>query len=142
MKLKEAMSTNVQYIDANATLADASKQMKEHNIGLMPVVDEGSLHGTITDRDIVVRGIAEGHTPDSATVREAMTQGVVYASEDDQLEDAVQKMREHSVRRLLVADSESNLTGVISLGDLASSCPDVAMVGETERQVAQAPPQS
>ena len=117
-KLKELMSRDVKVISPDLTIWDAAKQMRDGDFGMMPVGEDDRLIGTISDRDIVIRAIAEGK--DAGTkVRDAMSEGVVWAYEDDFVEQAARIMSERQVRRLPVVDRDKQLVGIVALGDLA-----------------------
>ena len=117
-KLKELMSLDVKVISPDLTIWDAAKQMRDGDFGMMPVGEDDRLIGTISDRDIVIRAIAEGK--DAGTkVRDAMSEGVVWAYEDDFVEQAARIMSERQVRRLPVVDRDKQLVGIVALGDLA-----------------------
>ena len=117
-KLKELMSRDVKVISPDLTIWDAAKQMRDGDFGMMPVGEDDRLIGTISDRDIVIRAIAEGK--DAGTkVRDAMSEGVVWAYEDHFVEQAAKIMSERQVRRLPVVDRDKQLVGIVALGDLA-----------------------
>jgi CBS domain-containing protein len=93
--------------------------MRDANIGSTPVVDNDRLVGMVTDRDIVVRIVAEGRPTQTATAREAMSPGVLYCFEDEPVEDVLEKMGDQQIRRLPVVNRDKRLVGVVSLGDLS-----------------------
>ena len=128
-KLSEVMSTDVQTIGPDATIEEAAQEMRDGDFGVVPVVEDEELVGVITDRDIAIRAVAEGR--DSSTpVREVMSEGVVWASEDDTVEDAARIMSDHQIRRLPIVDSEQHLVGIVSLGDFAVESSDIEPVVE------------
>ena len=128
-KLSEVMSTDVQTISPDATIEEAAQEMRDGDFGVVPVVEDEELVGVITDRDIAIRAVAEGR--DSSTpVREVMSEGVVWASEDDTVEDAARIMSDHQIRRLPIVDSEEHLVGIVSLGDFAVESSDIEPVVE------------
>ncbi len=92
--------------------------MSEIDSGAIPVIDEGDVVGIITDRDIVIRVVAEGKVS-STPVSEVMTAGVESCLEEDDLAEAARRMAELQMRRLVVFDKNGNLAGIISLGDIA-----------------------
>jgi CBS domain-containing protein len=118
MKVSECMTSHVETVRADQTAQDAAKFMLQADAGSIPVVEGDRLIGMITDRDIAVRGIAEGNGPDTP-VRELMTDDLIVARADDDIEDVARKMSAAQVRRLPVIDNEERLCGIISLGDLA-----------------------
>jgi CBS domain-containing protein len=118
MKISDVMTTDVETVSADDTAQDAAKFMLRAEAGSIPVCDGDKVIGMITDRDIAVRGVAEGRGPD-APIRDLMTDGIVCAREGDDVQDVAAKMSEAQVRRLPVLDSEDRLCGIVSLGDLS-----------------------
>lgn len=117
-QLKDLMSRNVQVIDPDMTIEDAAIRMRDGGFGMMPVGEKDRMIGTISDRDIAIRGVAE--RKDAGTrVRDVMSKGVTFAYEDNSVEEAVVLMSEHQVRRLPVLDRNKRLVGIVALGDLA-----------------------
>jgi len=112
------MSRNVQVIDPNMTIEDAAIRMRDGDFGMMPVGENDRMIGTISDRDIAIRGVAERKGADTR-VRDVMSAGVTFAYEDNSVEEAVVLMSEHQVRRLPVLDRNKRLVGIVALGDLA-----------------------
>lgn len=133
--LREVMTTQFHAIPANATIAEAAKMMNAHDIGMLPVTEDGRVLGAITDRDIVVRSVAEGHNPAETPVSIAMTPDVVYVSEDRDVNEAANVMEERQVRRLIVVDDEERPVGIASLGDLALQSGDTRLAGEVLTEV-------
>ncbi|HHW09576.1 MAG TPA: CBS domain-containing protein [Firmicutes bacterium] len=119
MNVKDIMTTQVAYVDANATVAEAAKLMQKHNIGSVPVCEGTRVVGIITDRDIVVRNVAHGKSADSTPVREVMTSKVHTVSPETDIQQVAGIMAEQQVRRLPVVEGD-RLVGMISLGDLAT----------------------
>jgi CBS domain-containing protein len=128
-KLSEVMNTDVQTISPEATIEEAAQEMRDGDFGLVPVVEDEELIGVITDRDIAIRAVAEGRDP-STLVREVMSEGVVWASEDDSVEDAARVMSDHQIRRLPIVDADQHLVGIVSLGDFAVDSSDIEPVVE------------
>ncbi len=118
MKVSECMSTDVEIASPDDTLRDVARTMREIDAGSMPVGENDRLVGMITDRDIVVRAIAEGMGPD-ATVRQAMSTHVRWCYDDEDVADVSEQMGEHKIRRLPVLNRDKRLIGIISLGDVA-----------------------
>ncbi len=134
MKVRELMTREVQFVNSTDDIAMAARKMKDMNIGLIPVMDDGAPRGLLTDRDIVIRTIAEGRDPSRTRVSEVMTRDVVFCHEDDDPKDVVKMMMDHKIRRILVKDDNDRVTGVLSLGDLASEG-FVKEAGKTLREV-------
>ena len=123
MKVSEVMTREVQTIQPDQTAQQAASFMLSTDAGSIPVTEGERLIGMITDRDIAVRGIAKGHGPDTP-VRELMTNDIICAREDEEIEDVASKMSEAQVRRLPIIDNEDRLCGIVSLGDLARETSD------------------
>ncbi|TWB42772.1 CBS domain-containing protein [Rhizobium sp. ERR 922] len=118
MKVAEIMSRGVHIANPQQTIGEIARQMADEEIGFMPVGENDQLVGTITDRDMVVRGLADGLGGD-AKVREVMNRDVKYCFEDEDVDDVTRNMGQVQVRRLPVVNREKRLTGVISLADAA-----------------------
>lgn len=128
MRIGEIMSRDVYVASPNDTLSDVAKHMGEMDIGFVPVGENDRLVGTLTDRDIVIRALAnggDGKTP----VREIMTRDVKFCYEDEDVDHVMENMGSVQVRRLPVVNREKRLVGVVSLGDAALHC-DPAPVGK------------
>ena len=122
MQIREMMSHPVHVTNLTTQSRDAARLMRDQHIGILPVVPVGEndrVVGMVTDRDIVVRAVAENRLPSNAAVSTVMSEGAYYCFEDDSPVDAARIMAEHQVRRLPVLNREQRLVGIISLGDLA-----------------------
>jgi CBS domain-containing protein len=137
MQVKDVMTRGVECVSPDATLQEAARKMRDLDVGPLPVCDNDRLAGMLTDRDIVVRAVAEGRDPRSAKVREAMTEGIDYCFEDDDLEQAARLMRQRQVRRLVVLNRDKRLVGIVSLGDLAVETGGDEVAGKTLERVSQ-----
>lgn len=118
MQVRELMTRDVYTISPNHTLQEAARLMQTIDSGFLPVADDDRLVGTITDRDITIRAVAEGLDPQTP-VSQILTKDVKYCMEDEDIEDLASNMAEIQVRRLPVVNADKRLVGVISLGDLA-----------------------
>jgi len=118
MKIRDVMTRTAQLTSPDDTLRHAAQMMKECDCGVLPVAEDDRLVGMITDRDIAVRGIAEGKGPDTK-VRDVMTDEVMYCFDDDGIQQVCQNMAEIQVRRLPVVSRDKRLVGIVSLSDLA-----------------------
>ncbi len=118
MKVSEAMTRDVRVASPDQTIQDTARLMAEVDTGVLPLGEDDRLVGMITDRDIAVRGVAEGKGP-QATIREVMTEHVHYCFEDEDTDEVAQKMADSQVRRLPVLNRDKRLVGILSLGDLA-----------------------
>ncbi|WP_105440442.1 CBS domain-containing protein [Neorhizobium sp. T25_13] len=132
MKVSEIMSRDVEIASPHQTVAEIAKCMADRQIGFLPVGDNDKLVGTITDRDLVIRGLADGLGGD-AKIREVMTRDVKYCFEDDDVDDVARNMGKVQVRRLPVVNRDKRLTGVISIGDAALA--DAAAAGAGLKKV-------
>ena len=138
MQVKEIMSAGVECIQPSATLREAAQRMRDLDIGPLPVCGEDDrLAGIITDRDIAIRGVAEGLDPSTAVVRDVMTPKIIYCFEDQDISEAARMMEDHQVRRLVVLNDEKRLVGILSLGDLAVDSGDELMAGHTLEAVSE-----
>ena len=116
--VEEIMTRDPRTVDSGDTIVDAARVMRDADIGDVVVMEDGQVSGIITDRDIVVRAIAEGRDADSTSVGDVCTTGVETVDPSASVDDALRIMREHDIRRLPVAKS-GRPVGIISLGDLA-----------------------
>ena len=119
MKIKDAMTKEVLVANPDQTIGDAARMMAERDSGALPVGEEDRLVGMITDRDIVIRAVAQDLGPETA-IRDVMSKEVLYCFQDEDVEHVAANMGEQQVRRLPVLDREKRLVGIVSLGDLAS----------------------
>jgi CBS domain-containing protein len=124
--VQEVMTRPAEIIDPNTTIRDVARKMRADNIGALPVGENDRLIGMVTDRDIVVRAVAEERAPGNTTVREVMSERVYFCLEDDDLEKAAKVMARHQVRRLPVLNRDKRLVGVVALADLARNEIDAA----------------
>jgi CBS domain-containing protein len=121
---RDIMSGSADCASVNDTLTDAAKKMKDLDVGALPICgDDKKLHGMITDRDIVVACIAEGGDPSTATVEKYTSNETVTIGADDSVEEALQTMIDHGVRRLPVIDGHE-LVGIVTQADVAKNLSD------------------
>jgi CBS domain-containing protein len=118
MKVSEVMTRNVETVTPDQPVSEAAGFMLSADTGSIPVLENDRLVGMITDRDIAVRGVANGRGPDT-TVRELMTSDIVSVRDSDDVSDAAARMSEAQVRRVPVIDGDDRLCGIVSLGDLS-----------------------
>ncbi|MCA1454943.1 CBS domain-containing protein [Bradyrhizobium sp. BRP22] len=121
MQVREIMQHEVDIADPNMSIRDAARKMRAHDVGSLPVGENDRLIGMVTDRDIVVRAVADNRTAGNTAVREVMSEGVSYCFDDDDAEAAAQVMAKHQVRRLPVLNRDKRMVGVIALADLGRS---------------------
>lgn len=110
--------------------------MQKLEVGILPVTDDNTLVGTVTDRDIVVRAVAAGKNPTTTQLLEVLSPQIVYCHESDDVADAAERMKQEKIRRIIVLDSEDHVTGIASIGDLSSG--DVTLSGEVVKAVSNA----
>jgi len=127
MKVSEAMTRDVRVANPDQSIREAAQMMVDLDAGALPVGAEDRLIGMITDRDIAIRGVAKGRTPDTP-VRDVMTEDVKYCFEDEEIEDVARNMADIQVRRLPVVNREKRLVGIIAIADLAAN-EDLEVVG-------------
>ena len=131
--IREAMTHRAETIGPEETLEAAARKMRDVGVGALAVCEEERAIGILTDRDIVVRGIAAGCDPAIATVRSAMTAQLIACHEDEDLAAASTRMGAGAVRRLVVVDASERLLGILSVDDVAlHSC---SLAGEIIEQV-------
>jgi CBS domain-containing protein len=118
LQLKDLMSRDVKVISPEMSIRAAAQKMRDGEFGMLPVGENDRMVGTITDRDIAIRAVAEGK--DSATkVGDVMSEGIAWVFEDDTVETAAKIMSQQQVRRLPVVNRDKRLVGIIALGDFA-----------------------
>ncbi len=117
-RIADIMSTDVSTIQPQESLRRAAQCMRELDVGSLPVWDGARLLGMLTDRDIVVRGIADGLDPDAACVSDIMTPEVQTCAPEQDTEDVKRLMGRLRLRRLPIVDADQRLVGIVSLGDL------------------------
>ena len=117
-QLKDLMSRDVKVISPDMTIGEAARTMRDGDFGMMPVGENDRMIGTISDRDIAIRAVAEGK--DAGTkVRDVMSEGIAWVYEDESVEQIAKIMSERRVRRLPVVNRDKRLVGIVALGDLA-----------------------
>jgi CBS domain-containing protein len=126
MRVQEIMTRDASIIDPNAMIRDVAKIMRADNIGVLPVGENDRLVGMVTDRDIVVRAVAEGRSNGNTAVRDVMSPDVYYCFETDDVEHAAQVMADHQVRRLPVLNRDKRLVGMVALADIGRNDGDAA----------------
>jgi|SRR5436309_2573089 len=119
MKIREIMTTNVECVGPETGINDLAQKMKTLDVGFLGICENDRLVGTVTDRDIVIRGIAGGRDISTCTARDVMTHDVFWCFEDDAVKDVAKKMRDKEVRRMLILSQDKRLVGVVSIGDIS-----------------------
>jgi CBS domain-containing protein len=136
MQVSDVMTSSVHFVHPEQNLGEVAAVLAQLDVGALPVADKNRLVGMITDRDIVVRGVAEGMGPWSK-VKEVMSPDVKYCYEDEKIDHVAQNMADIQVRRLPVMNRDKRLVGIISLADIAArreSAATTAIKGVSERR--------
>ena len=133
--LKEVMSRDVQVSSPDDTIMEVAQQMREGNFGMMPVGENDRMIGAISDRDIAIRVVADGKDPGATRVRDVMSNGIVWAYEDDSVDDAAKLMSEHQIRRLPILNADKRLVGIVALGDFAVESANIEAAGEALSEI-------
>jgi len=122
MNVKDIMTRDVEVVHPDDAIKEAARKMRDRDIGFLPVCDGDRLVGVVTDRDLILRGLAEGTDPGTNIGRDLMTSPVVYCFDDQDVKEATRLMEDHQIRRVAVLRREDKrLVGVLSLGDIARS---------------------
>jgi len=137
MQVKDIMTHTVEIISADASICDAAGKMKAMDIGALPVSVDTHVVGMLTDRDIVLRVVAEGRDPLRTPVREAMTPDIITCFEDQDIYEVAEIMKQHQIRRILVLSEDNIPCGILSLGDIAVHAGNVGLVEEMARHVSE-----
>ena len=137
MLIKEMMTRNVEVMRPNSSVQDAASKMKSLDIGSLPVCDGSKIHGMITDRDIVIRAVAEGRDSTQTKVADVLTDNLIYCFEDQSVQEAADAMQQYQIRRLPIVNRDKELVGIISLGDLAVDTDNAKLAGATLVDVSQ-----
>ena len=133
MKVSQIMTRDVRLLSPDQTIREAASLMADVDVGSLPVGDNDRLVGIITDRDIVIRAIAQGKSADTK-VAEVMSKEMLYCFDTDEIDDVARNMGKAQVRRLPVVNSDKRLVGIVSLGDLARN-DDPTTIGRTVSRV-------
>ena len=133
-RCREIMTTSVKTATREMPLRDVAVMMRDGDMGSIPVVENGKLIGIVTDRDIVVRSLADGRNSDSP-VGEAMTTEIFSVRPDDFVFEAIRLMGDKQVRRIPVVDSEGSLAGIIAMADIALEMEDEREIAETLEEI-------
>jgi CBS domain-containing protein len=139
-QIRDVMTANPECVSETDSLRDVARIMKDRDTGVVPVVNGRKVVGLITDRDIVVRGLAEGKNIENASVSELMTKQVRTVRDDATVNDALELMNSAEVRRVAVINSNDELVGIVSLGDISVKSDKDSKVGKTVESISGAPP--
>lgn len=138
--IRDVMTPNPECVSEKDSIRDVARIMKDQDTGVVPVVDGKKVIGLITDRDIVVRGLAEGKNLENVRVNELMTKSVRSVREDTSIDEALDLMGNAEIRRVPVVNGNDELVGIVSLGDIASQANRDGKVGKTVENISEAPP--
>ncbi|MGH7944903.1 MAG: CBS domain-containing protein [Opitutaceae bacterium] len=130
------MTTSPRCVAPDSNLAEAAKLMGELDVGALPVCDKDRIAGMLTDRDIAIRAVAHGRDPKKTTVQDAMTGGIVFIYDDQDVDEAARLIETKKIRRLPVLNRDKRLVGIISLGDLAVNA-GAGLGGEALKEVSE-----
>ena len=134
--VRELMTENPRTVGADQTVTEAARIMRDDDIGLVPVVEGEQLVGTVTDRDIAIRVVADGQDPQSTTIGEIASRDLVTIDPQQELSEALRLMAQHQVRRLPVVEEDGRLVGIVAQADVARHA-DEQQVGEVVEQISQ-----
>ena len=134
LRCSEIMTRNVKTAAAGSSLGDVAAIMRDGDMGAVPVVDGGKLVGIVTDRDIVIRGVAEGAGPETP-ISNVMTRDLFSVKPDNFVFEAIRLMGDKQVRRLPVIDSNGELKGIIAMADVALETEDEREIAETLEEI-------
>jgi len=138
--VRDVMTPNPQCVTEKDSLREVARIMKDQDTGAVPVVNGKKIIGMITDRDIVVRCIAEGKNPLDARVNEVMTKSVRKVQEDATINEVIGLMSSSEIRRVPVVNRNDEIVGIVSIGDISVQTDNKGKVGQAMEDIAQAPP--
>jgi CBS domain-containing protein len=122
--IRDIMTPNPRSVDSRASAVEAARVMRDENVGIVPMTEGDRLVGTVTDRDIAVRVVAEGRDPESTTVGEIASRELVTIDPQQGLDEALRLMARHQVRRLPVVEEDGKLVGIVAQADIAQHASD------------------
>ena len=135
-RIRELMTENPRTVNASTPVVEAARIMRDDDVGLVPIVEGGRLTGTLTDRDIAIRVVAEERGLNSTTVREIASTDLVTIDPDQDLDEALRLMAQHQVRRLPVVEEDGRLVGIVAQADVARHGDD-RETGQVVEQISQ-----
>ena len=139
-QIREVMTSNPECVTEKDSVRDAARIMKSQDTGVVPVVDGRKIVGLITDRDIVVRGLAEGKNLENVRVNELMTKSVRSVRETATIDEALALMSSADIRRVPVVNGNDEIVGILSIGDISMSTTREDKVGRTVESISEARP--
>jgi CBS domain-containing protein len=123
-RIRDLMTTNPRSLESGSTVMEAARLMRDEDAGIIPVVEGEKLVGTVTDRDITIRVVAEGKSPESITVGEIASRELVTIDPQQELDEALRLMARHQIRRLPVVEEDGRLVGIVAQADIARNASD------------------
>ena len=120
MQVRDAMHAGVAWVGPETSINELARKMRDEDIGAIPIGENDRLIGMVTDRDIALRGLADGQDVESLTARDVMSSPIVYCRTDEDIGDAIRIMEDKAIRRLPVIDENKRMVGILSLGDIAA----------------------
>lgn len=138
--IRDVMTANPECVTSKDSIQDVARIMKNQDTGVVPVVDGRKIIGLVTDRDIVVRGIAEGRSLTDLRVNEIMTKSVRTVREDADVDDVLRTMSNAEIRRVPVVNQNDELVGIVSIGDIATNTKQSGKIGQAMEEISEAPP--
>jgi CBS domain-containing protein len=136
----DVMTRNLVVAQPDDPVAKVAQQMKEWDVGPIPIVEDTvakKLLGIVTDRDLAMKVVAEGKDPNTTKVREVMTEDVVTCGENDDIQETMEAMSQHQLRRILVVDADNNLVGIIAQADIATRMDRPEKTGEVVKEISE-----
>ena len=133
-KIRDVMTPNPRTIEPSTTVQEAAKLMRDEDVGPIPIVENGSVSGIVTDRDIVLNVVAEGVDPTSTPVSQIASRDLITIDPEQTLDEALRLMGQHQVRRLPVCEEDGRLVGIIAQADIALQSDD-ARTGEVVEEI-------
>jgi CBS domain-containing protein len=122
--IRDFMTKNPRSLESGANVVEAARVMRDEDAGIVPVVEGDKLVGAVTDRDIAIRVVAEGKSPESVTVGEIASRDLVTIDPQQDLDEALRLMARHQVRRLPVVEEDGKLVGIVAQADIARNASD------------------
>lgn len=137
MQVQEIMSQNPEWVAPNDALCVAAEKMSRLSCGVIPVVENGTVRGIITDRDIVIRAVAKHKDPEKCLIKDFMSNSVASCHKNQSIEQVAKIMEERQIRRLPVIDQNNKLIGIVSLGDIATHINNFKLSGEILEKISE-----
>jgi CBS domain-containing protein len=138
--IRDVMTPNPKAVTEKESVLEVARIMRDQDTGVVPVIDGSKVIGLITDRDIVVRALAEGKDCKTISVKEVMTRNVRSVKEDTPVDEVLNLMSKDEIRRLPVVNNKDELVGIVSIGDVAKRTNRDDKVGKVVEDISEAPP--